>query len=145
MLAVNAVYPAGSWSVVWFPKAQYWGQFCLMSLSMIWTRGSRASSMSLQTILNWVGLLICGMAGRLCRGIWINGPRSVECSVWQSAKSCPWITTICCSAAGWGQNGKLPCRKGPWGASQQQLNMSQHLPRWTKKPMASCPVCYQQD
>ncbi|KAK4826303.1 LOW QUALITY PROTEIN: hypothetical protein QYF61_007150, partial [Mycteria americana] len=32
--------PVGSRSQVVSPMAQYWGQFCLISLSMIWTRGS---------------------------------------------------------------------------------------------------------
>ncbi|PKU42894.1 rna-directed dna polymerase from mobile element jockey-like [Limosa lapponica baueri] len=47
-----------SWSQVVFPRAQYWGQFCLISLLMTWTGGSSAPPVSLQTTPSWVGMLI---------------------------------------------------------------------------------------
>ncbi|GAB0199202.1 mitochondrial enolase superfamily member 1 [Grus japonensis] len=38
------VNPVGGQSQEVFPRAQYWSQFCLISLSMIWMRGSSALS-----------------------------------------------------------------------------------------------------
>ena len=63
-----------------FPRAKYWGQFCLISLSMIWMKGPSAASVNFQTTPNWVGVLICLRVERLYRGIktgWINGPRPI--------------------------------------------------------------------
>ena len=48
------------------------------ALSVIWVRGSRAPSVSLQGTPRWAGASICSRAGRLCRGVWagcIHGPR----------------------------------------------------------------------
>ncbi|GAB0209146.1 mitochondrial enolase superfamily member 1 [Grus japonensis] len=76
----GALHPVGSRSQVAFPRAEYWGQFCLISLSMIWTRGSSAPSVSLQMTPSWAGVLICLRVGRLYRGIWtgwINGLRPI--------------------------------------------------------------------
>ncbi|KAF1547347.1 Dimethylglycine dehydrogenase, mitochondrial, partial [Eudyptula minor] len=54
------------WVAIGF-GAQYWGQFCLISLSMIWTRGLSAPSVSLQTTPSWVGVLISLRVGRLSK------------------------------------------------------------------------------
>ncbi|KAK4830699.1 hypothetical protein QYF61_012868 [Mycteria americana] len=51
--------PVGGWSQAVFPRAEFWGQFCLTSLSMIWLRGSRAPSVSLQTTPSCAVVLIC--------------------------------------------------------------------------------------
>ncbi|GAB0178432.1 hypothetical protein GRJ2_000308500 [Grus japonensis] len=45
--------PVGGWSQVVFPRAQYWGQFSLISLSRIWMRGSSVPSVSLQATPSW--------------------------------------------------------------------------------------------
>lgn len=42
-MVVNGVAASWGWSLVGFPRAQYWGQFCSMSLLGV-LRGSRASS-----------------------------------------------------------------------------------------------------
>jgi len=60
-----------------FPRAQYCGQFCLVSLLMTWTTGSSAPSVSFQVTSSWAGMLICFRVEMLHRGIWtgwINGP-----------------------------------------------------------------------
>ena len=41
------------------PRARCWGQSCLISSSMVWTRGSSAPSVSLQMTPSCVGVLIC--------------------------------------------------------------------------------------
>lgn len=95
------VNTAGSWSLVVFPRARNLGQICLTALSMVWTMGSNAASVSLQ-----VGVLMCLRVGRLCRGIWtewIDGPRLVWGSIRQSARSEPWVTTAPCSATSLGR------------------------------------------
>ena len=33
------INPVGGWSQTVYPRAQYWGQFCLITLSVIWMRG----------------------------------------------------------------------------------------------------------
>ena len=39
--------------------------------------------------------------------------------------------------------GKLPSREGPEGAAWQWLNVSQRVPRWPRRPMASRPgICF---
>ncbi|KAM6376298.1 uncharacterized protein FN964_002046 isoform 1-T1 [Alca torda] len=61
------------------PGLGIWGQFSLISLSTIWTRGSRAPSVSSQATPSWAGVLISLRVGWLCRGIWtgwIDGPRA---------------------------------------------------------------------
>ncbi|PKU43466.1 hypothetical protein llap_6242 [Limosa lapponica baueri] len=61
-----------------FPRARYCGQFNLVSLSMIWMRGSSAPSVNLQTTPRWARVLICLRVQRLYREIstgWINGLR----------------------------------------------------------------------
>jgi len=70
--------PVGSWSGLVFDRAQFWGQFSLISLSMIWTKGLSAPSVSLQMTPSCVGVSIYSREGRLCRGNgtdWIDGPR----------------------------------------------------------------------
>lgn len=52
--------PAGSWPQGVFPRVSIMGQSCLTSLLMIWTRGSSASSASLQVPPTWVGCLPTG-------------------------------------------------------------------------------------
>ncbi|TRZ26658.1 hypothetical protein HGM15179_000429 [Zosterops borbonicus] len=49
----------GSQSPEVFPRVQYWGSSCSVSLSMIWTKGSSAPSVSLQAAPSWLGALIC--------------------------------------------------------------------------------------
>ena len=71
-VAVNELNAAGDQSQVLFPRAQYWGQLCLISLSMIWMRGLSDLSVSLQMTPRWAGVLICLRVGRLCRGIRTN-------------------------------------------------------------------------
>jgi len=53
-----------------FPRAQYLGQFGLISLSMIQTRGLSAPSISLHVTQSLAGLLIGSRIGQLCRGTW---------------------------------------------------------------------------
>jgi len=53
-----------------FPGVQYWGQFCLISLSMTQTSGLSAPSVSLQATPSWEGVLFFLRAGRLCRRTW---------------------------------------------------------------------------
>ena len=116
--------PADGQSQVVFPRAQYLGQFYLISLLMIWMRGLSTPSVSEEMTRNWAGVSICSRVGRLCRGIWtgwIDGPRPV---VWSSTRlsagSCTWVTTIPCNATGLGRvAGKLPSGKGPRGAGWQ--------------------------
>lgn len=43
-MVLNGIAASWGWSLVGFPRAQYSGQFCLISLSIIWMRGTRASS-----------------------------------------------------------------------------------------------------
>jgi len=112
------------WSRVVFPRAQYWGQFCLISLSMIWMRGLSAPSVSLQMTLSWVGVLIFSRVGRLCRGTWtgwVDGLRpTVEDLTRLSAGSCTWVTTTPGNATGLGKSiSKLLGGKGPWGVGRQ--------------------------
>jgi len=51
--------PANGQSQVVFPRAQSWGQFCLISSSMVWMRDLSAAVVSLQMTPSWAGLLIC--------------------------------------------------------------------------------------
>ncbi|KAM9013726.1 mitogen-activated protein kinase 15 isoform 4-T5 [Ara ararauna] len=62
-VVVNGFQSSWHQPQVLFPSAQDWGQFCLISLSMIWMRGSGSPSGSLQTTPIWVGVLICWRAG----------------------------------------------------------------------------------
>lgn len=67
--------PVGSRSQVVFPRAQDWGQFCVI---MIWIRASNAPTATLQTTLSSVGVFICLRVGRLYRKMQtdrISGPR----------------------------------------------------------------------
>jgi len=69
---------AGGRSGVVFRRAQFWGQYCKIPISMLWMKGLNVPSVSLQTTPSWVGVLICLSARRLCRGIWtgwMDGPR----------------------------------------------------------------------
>ena len=45
---VNCVNPAGDQSLVTFPTGQYWGQFHLISLKIIWLREWSSPSVSVQ-------------------------------------------------------------------------------------------------
>ena len=79
-VVVNRVTPSGGWSRAGFPRAQCWGQLCLISLSMTWRRGSRAPSVTLPMTPNWAGALICSRERRLYRGTCtgcIDGPRPI--------------------------------------------------------------------
>jgi len=38
-----------------FHRAQFWGQSCLIALSMIWMRGLSAPAVNMQMTPNWVG------------------------------------------------------------------------------------------
>ena len=97
---------------------------CLTSLSMIWMRGMSAPSVSLQMTPSWVGVSICLRVGRLCRVIWtgwIDGPRP---TVWGLARPSagPALRSKQPHAMlqAWGRvSGKLPSRKGSWGAGRQ--------------------------
>ncbi|KAK4826869.1 hypothetical protein QYF61_011988 [Mycteria americana] len=51
--------PVDGRSQVVFPRAQYWGWFCLIPLSIIWTKGWSALSASLQMTPSCAGVLIC--------------------------------------------------------------------------------------
>ena len=42
----------GGQSLLGIPKAQYWGQSCLMSSLVVWMRGLSVPSVSLQTALS---------------------------------------------------------------------------------------------
>ena len=48
---------------------EFWGQSCLISLPMIWTRGSSAPSASLQRTPSGGSIDLLG-GRRLCRGVW---------------------------------------------------------------------------
>ena len=79
-VVVNGV--PSSWQLVTggVPWAQHWGQFCLVSLLTIGTRGSSAPSVSLQVTPTQVGSVDPPEGRRLCRGTWAgwsDGPRPV--------------------------------------------------------------------
>lgn len=57
----------GSCSQVLFSRTHYWGQPCLIFLSVTLIRGLSTLSVSLQVIPSWVGVLICVGAGSLCK------------------------------------------------------------------------------
>lgn len=54
---------SGSCSLVGFPKAQYQGQLCVVSLLLSWMRGLSAPSAISQSTSSSVGVLICSKAG----------------------------------------------------------------------------------
>ena len=45
--------PAGNQSQVVFPRGQYWGPSCLISLLVLWIKESSAPSLSMQTTPSW--------------------------------------------------------------------------------------------
>ena len=106
--------PAGDRSQVVFPRAQYWGQFCLTSLSMIWTRGLSAPSAGLQMTPSWAGVSICSMVGRLCRGIWTD----LDMQRYRLGEE--WL-------------GSCPAEKDLGVSVDGQLNMSQQCAQVAKK------------
>ena len=96
------VNPKGLWSAVWslaggqslvvYPSAWYWGQYCLTSSLMTWMIGQSASSASLQMMRNWEEQLIHHMIVLPCKGTstgWRNGQTGTSWSLPKgNAKSC---------------------------------------------------------
>ncbi|KAJ7401135.1 hypothetical protein BTVI_98740 [Pitangus sulphuratus] len=81
---------------------------------------------------SWGGVLNCWRAGRLRRGIWtgcIGGLRfnKTKCQILHFSRNNPIRTTVL------GKSGKLLGKKGPGGAGQQWLNMSQQCAQVGKK------------
>ena len=92
-----------------FPRGQYWGRSCLISLLMIWMGGLSAPSVSLQTTASWEGVLICQRGEGRYRGTWIDGidgPRlTVRVSIGASVGSCILVTTSAGKPTGLGRCG----------------------------------------
>ena len=83
------------------PRGRYWGLSCSMSLLIIWMRGLRAPSVSLQITLSWEEVSILQKAlqrdlGRLNHWAEANSWSTTR----PSAKFCILITIIACIATG---------------------------------------------
>jgi len=68
MLWIMELNPVGGWSQVVSPGAQYWGQLCLISLSMIWTKGLSTRSVSLQMTQRWAEVFTESQNGHCGKG-----------------------------------------------------------------------------
>ena len=135
--------PAGGWSRVVFPRAQFWGPSCWTSLSMIWMTGLSAPSVSLQMTSSWAGVSIRLRVGRLCRGIWTGWIEGLRPTVWGSTRpnagSCTWFTANPCNTTGLGKNS--------WKAAHWKKTLGYWLtagwtwassvPRWSRRPTSS--------
>lgn len=130
------------------PRAQCWVQSCLF---IIWMRGSSAPSASLQWHQAGCECWSAGGQGALQRDLHSLDPWARANCVRFSQAKC-WLLSLGhnspCSSSWDSVAGKLLSGKGPGGAGQQWLNMSQGVPRGPRRPRTSwmCQQwCGQQD
>lgn len=117
---VSGVQP--SWCLL--PRAQYWGPFYLVFLSMFWMRGSSTPSLNSQVRPSWVAASICLRVGGLCEGPGQTVPmghvQSRDVQQGQVPGPTPGSQQPHVVVRAWGRvAGKLPGRKGLGGAGQQ--------------------------
>lgn len=118
------LHPAGSWSQVVFPGAQFWGHSCLMSSSVVWRGDQGHPQLGGLHQVGWE-FSSTGCQEGSAEGSGQVGSDPLYEGQQGKFGSCTWITAAQAALQAEGRvAGKLPRGKGPGRAGQQQLDIS---------------------